>query len=38
MGTYVAFGLILIIMFLALAFNKALDNIDNKDKKNDKEL
>ncbi len=36
MAIYVAFGLILIIMFFALAFNKALDNIDNKDKKDDK--
>ena len=33
MGTYIGFGLILIIMILALAFNKALDNFD---KKNDK--
>lgn len=34
MGTYVAFGLILIIMVLALAFNKALDNFDKEDKNN----
>lgn len=28
MGTYVGIGLILIIMILALAFNKALNNFD----------
>ncbi len=35
MGTYVAFGLILIMMVLALAFNKALNNFDKEENKND---